>query len=139
MEGQEFEWLGPGEDDVERVPRLNNNDVSVVFRRIPGGFVYEAKIPLARSGRRFYVVGSSPGRTIGVGVETGEFTERRQRQPRNGGGEGMGEEGRRMGGRGGRMPGGRPPGGEASGEPEGSRQPERIKLWTVVTLAAERR
>jgi hypothetical protein len=63
----------------------------------------EIRIPLARNGGRAHGIGTAPGRTIGLGVETPELEPRQNR-------EGPGEEsgsGWRRGGRGGRG-GGRP-------------------------------
>jgi hypothetical protein len=127
----EFEWLGPKDGDIERVPKLNTNDVVLEFRPAPEGFGYELKVPLRTSGRRPYAIGAEPGSRIGVALEVGGMAAA-GRSPAGGDVRGSG----RPSGRPGR--GERPPGGPAPGSEPGSAPRMKSEIsWFRVDLAKQ--
>ena len=124
--GRQFEVLRRGAPPV----RLASQDtlgiqVAVSFQN--GTMVCEMKVPLRSSPSEPFAVGAAPGSPLGVGFETPEF----ERPTFDSGGRGG-------------MPGGAPPegappgGGPPGGMPAGGQpsQPERLDLWTLVTLAS---
>ncbi len=130
----EFEWLGPKEDDIERVPKLNNNEVAVDFTRSLEGFGYELKIPLRATGRRLYAIGAESGSRIGLAIEVGGMPAV-GRSPAAGGAGGSGRPGGRPG-RGERPPGGAPPGETPpGGEPGAAPRMKTEITWFRVELA----
>lgn len=129
---QEFEFLGPGPDDRQRVLRIQGQGVEFHLTATPERFVYEMKIPLAYSSQHPYVVESYAGSVLGVG-----FDSNVQGRPMGGaaGGDnpegvpsGGGRTGR--GGRGGGMPGGMRPGGMQQAGAGAT-----FSFWTHVQLA----
>ncbi len=89
-----------------------------------GMFVYELRIPLRKSDKEPWAVGSEPGRTISLGFESGKPSYGRYMGPR-----GMG------GGMGGRY--GRPEVGDTymgGMGPRGVQIPEDLKVWATVKL-----
>ncbi len=105
---------------------------------IDSTFVYELRVPLARSGAIPFAVGAEPGTTIGLGLETAAPRHPRFGGMRPGGGEGdegpEGGAGGFGGGRRGGFGGGRR--GGAGGPGRFGRGPaEPIKLWLKVALA----
>ena len=65
--------LGPGKDDARSLTRDHLPGVDVAIHAEQGTLQYELKVPLARSGDRPYAIETAPGKTIGVGVETGKL------------------------------------------------------------------
>jgi len=141
-----LEVIGPGKDDRRRLELAFAKTVGLdVASRMPEGvLIYEIRVPLSASGGQPYAVRSTPGATIGLGVETGEMPrpggrggEGGGRQggmgggPPGGGGGGGGRGGGGMGGGGGQggMGGGR------GGGREGMRELKPIKAWTIVHLS----
>ena len=126
--------LGPGKDDARSLMRDHLQGVDVAFRTDQGSVEYELKVPLAHSSDHPYGIDTQPGKTIGIGFETGKLSER-VGERRGGGGFGGGGMG---GGRGGGMGGGRRgPGGGGSHE-GGFQPPKPIKVWTTVTVGPAR-
>jgi len=123
-----IEVAGPSKDDRRRLELAYARTIGldVAARVAEGVLVYELRLPLAVSEAQPYGAKSSPGATIGLGIETAEL-------PKPGG---RGEEGGGGRGRGGM--GGGPPGG-GGGPPDGGRGEMRemkpIKAWATVRLA----
>lgn len=127
----EFEFLGPGANDRQRVARIQGQGVEIHITATPERFVYEMKIPLAYSSQHPYAVESFPGATIGIG-----FDSTPQMRPAEGG-------------PGGDMAGGAPPsggsgGGRAGGRGGGGMRPAGMRqeatdvsfdVWVHVRLA----
>lgn len=126
--------LGPGKDDARSLTHQALAGVDVAVRVDQGVLQYELKVPLARSQDHPYAIGTEPGKTIGVGLETGKF-EQPAHEGRGGGG-GFGGLG---GGRGGGM-GGRGGGGSrgSGGEGRGFEAPKPLKAWATVAIAPVR-
>lgn len=133
---QEFEYIGPGPNDRQRVLRIQGQGVEFQLTARPERFIYEMKIPLAYSSQHPYAVESYAGSVIGVGFDSslqerpmaGEGSGENPGGAPPGGGRTGGGGGR--GGRGGGMPGGSRPGGmqqTAAGA--------TFSFWTHVTLA----
>jgi hypothetical protein len=127
--------VGPGKDDARSLTREHLSGVEVAIHAEQGTLQYELKVPLARSGDHPYAIESAPGKTIGVGVETGKLE-----MPsfgRGGGGRGMGGGGGRgRGGGGGGMGGGRGGGGQRGSERPLPSKP--MKPWATVTIGPVR-
>jgi hypothetical protein len=130
--------LGPGKDDARSLTREHSSGVEVALRSEEGTLHYELKVPLARTADHPYAIETSPGSTIGVGLETGKL-QQHFGAPRGGGfggggggGGGMpgGGHGRGGGGGGGRGGGG---GGQREFQP-----PKPLKPWAIVTIAPVR-
>jgi hypothetical protein len=115
--------LGPGKDEARSLTRDHLVGVDVAVRSDQGVLDYELKVPLTSSSDRPYALGVEPGRTIGIGIETGKMPQRASGESR-GGGFGGGRGGR--GGRGG------------GGQDRDVQPPKPVKVWTLVTLAPAR-
>ena len=100
--------LGASKDDRRRLELAYARTIGldVAARAAEGVLVYELRVPLAVSEAQPYGVKSSPGATIGLGIETAELA-----RPEGRGGEG----GRGRGGMGGGPPGGGGGGGMGGG------------------------
>ena len=151
-----IEVLGASKDDKRRfeLAYARTIGLDVAARMAEGVLVYELRVPLAVTEAQPYGVKSSPGATIGLGIETAELARadrrvvRRRRAavagcgggPPGGGGGGRdglpppGMGGGGMTGGGGGQPGGMG-GGPPGGGREGMREMKPIKVWTVVQLA----
>ena len=119
------------------------NGIAVRTTLDAGVLVYELKVPLRRSEAHAFAVDAAPGDVIGVGLETPEIDREAMRQQMGGRGGGRGGAGGRGGGQGsfggpgsGRGGMGRAGGGPGGRGGFGGQQPEPLKLWTTVTLAA---
>jgi hypothetical protein len=131
--------IGPGKDDARSLTRDHLSGVEVAIRTEQGSLQYELKVPLARTADHPYALGTTTGRTIGVGVETAKRQQRSFGSGRGGGfgggGGGMGGGGR---GRGGGGMGGRG-GGRGGGEGQRGFEPAKpLKGWATVTIAQVR-
>jgi hypothetical protein len=131
----EFVIYGPGKGDVHPRVMGEGKGVDVRVGVTGGAFVYELKVPLARTSEHPYGIGVEPGRSIGVGFVTPEMdkTAMKGGMRMEGGGGGMGG-GPPSGGFGGGPPGG----GGRSGGPMGGGMPgmqEPLDAWIKVTLA----
>ena len=125
------------EDKSTRFPRQAIPRLHVTAKMNAGTLVYELQIPLRTSETHAFAIDAEPGDVIGLGLETPEIDREAMRQGGRGGGRGGG--GRGGGGRGGGGRGGVGGGGQGGrgggGAPQ--QQPETLKLWTIVELAAE--
>jgi hypothetical protein len=124
--------LGPGKDDARSLTRDHLSGVDVAVRTEQGLLEYELKVPLKHTGDRPYAIDAEPGKTIGIGFETGKLAQQASGDRRGGGFGGGGMGGRGGGGMGGRRGGG---GGGSQDRPQ---PPKPIKAWTTVTLAPAR-
>lgn len=134
--------LGPGKDDARSLTREHLSGVDVAIHAEQGTLQYELKVPLARSEDHPYAIETAPGKTIGVGVETGKLQAHASGAGRGGGfgggGGGMGGGGGRGRGGGGGMGGG---GGRGGGGQHGSEPPrpaKPMKPWATVTIGPVR-
>ena len=133
FEDEELEWpkeafkeltiirskaVPPTKIDVGRAKEMG---LEVSATAEAGLFTYELKVPLQAVEENGLAVGASPGQTIGLGFEAGEF---KMRMP--GGGMGRPPMGGSMGRGGGRM----------EGPAMGFGRPERLKIWAIVRLAS---
>ncbi|MBA4311781.1 MAG: hypothetical protein C0417_04030 [Chlorobiaceae bacterium] len=123
----ELDIYGPTEGEHIRMRKQETGGIDVVLRFSRGLLVYEMKIPITDKGTQPYVIGTTAGSTIGVGVETlsNEMPGGRGDRQKMGGGQGGGGMGGR---RGGGMSGGEPRLGKGD-------RPEPLKLWSKVKLA----
>ena len=129
------EILGPGKDDARSLTRDHLSGVDVAIRAEQGILQYELKVPLARTSDHPYAIDTEPGKTIGLGVETGKLQQQSFGDGRGGGGGGgMGGRAGGMGGRGGGGMGGRRGGGEG----RGFQPPKPLKAWATVAIAPAR-
>jgi hypothetical protein len=126
--------LGPGKDDARSLTHQALSGVEVAVREEQGVLQYELKVPLLRSADHPYAIGTEPGKTIGVGLETGKF-EQPSHAGRGGGGFG-GMGGR--GGMGGHGDGGARGGSRGGGEGRGFEAPKPLKAWATVAIAPAR-
>ena len=125
------------EDKSTRFPRQAIPRLHVTAKMNAGTLVYELQIPLRTSETHAFAIDAEPGDVIGLGLETPEIDREAMRQGGRGGGRGGG--GRGGGGRGGGGRGGVGGGGQGGRGGRGApqQQPETLKLWTIVELAAE--
>lgn len=132
--------LGPGKDDARSLTREHLSGVDVAVRSEQGILQYELKVPLARSADHPYAIGTEPGKTIGLGLETGKMQQQSFGQGRGGGFGGGGMGGGGMGGRGGggRGGGGGGRGGRGGEEGRGFQPPKPLKAWATVSIALAR-
>jgi hypothetical protein len=133
----DIEIVGPMEGEHHKMTIAETKGIDVKIENHEGTLVYLVKVPLMDNGQHAYGIGARPGTVVGVGIETGGFTQ----GGRGGGGQGMDEGGGSPGGGGrgggGGFGGGRRRGGGGGGAPQGSSRPqiEPIKFWTKVKLA----
>jgi hypothetical protein len=129
--GDRVDILGPGKDDARSLTRDHLSGVEVGIHAEQGLLQYELKVPLLRTGEHPYAIGTQPGRTIGLGLETGKMQQRRFGEERGGGYGGTG-------GRGGGI--GRHGGGEGrrGEEGRGFQPPKPVKVWATVAIAPAR-
>jgi hypothetical protein len=133
--------IGPGKNDARSLTRDHLSGVEVAIRAEQGTLQYELKVPLARSADHPYALDTTPGKTIGFGLETAKMQQRSFGSERGGGfggggGGGMGGGGRGRGGGGGM--GGRGGGGRGGGGERGVEPPKPLKSWATVTIAPVR-
>ena len=129
--------LGPGKNDARSLTRDHLPGVDVAIGSEQGVLRYELKVPLAQTADRPYAIGSQPGKTISVGIETPKPEQRSFGQEGGGGFGGGGG----MGGRGGGGMGGRGGGGGRRGGGGGEREvqpPKALKGWATLTIAPAR-
>jgi hypothetical protein len=129
--------LGPGKDDARSLTHQFLSGVDVAVRVDQGVLQYELKVPLARSEDHPYAIGTEPGKTIGVGLETGKFQQPSSEGRGGGGGFGGMGGGRGGGGMGGHG-GGRGGSGRGGGEGRGLEPPKPLKAWATVAIAPVR-
>jgi hypothetical protein len=144
----DLEMLGPGKKDIARMPVQEAVGIRVKAIIDSGRIVYELKVPLGRSDKTPYAVGTGSGKNVTIGLETPELSGGKGRgraawrggsaaggempqegdspegEPGAGGGRGFG----RGGGMGGH---GMEPGG-----PGGSSMSQPFRFWVLVHLAS---
>ena len=129
-----LEIYGPAKDDAHSFVPEAAQGIAAKVGQVDGYFVYELKVPLAKTSETPYAIETKPGSVVGLGLETPKIEHP---QGREGGGMG-GRGGGGMGGRGGGMGGhgGYGGGGGGGGRGDGGEAPPQVKLWTTVQLAA---
>lgn len=132
--------IGPGKDDAHSLTRDHLPGLYVAIHNEQGTLQYELRVPLAKTADHPYAIETAPGKTIGVGLETGKMPQRSGGMGRGGGGGGgggMGGGGRgRGGGGGGGM--GRGGGGGGGGRQGEFEKPKPLKSWGTVTIGLVR-
>ena len=139
--GDRVDIIGPGKDDARSLTRDHLPGVGVAIRAEEGTPHYELKVPLARTADHPYAIDTAPGRTIGIGLETGKMPQRSSGAGRGGGGGGgMGGGGMGGGGRGhgGGMGGGGGRGGHGGDGQRDFQPPKPLKVWGIVAIAPVR-
>jgi hypothetical protein len=124
----EFEIIRSEKEPVQRMEFAQAKGLEIKVASSTGLIVYEMKIPLVSNGQDPVAVGVLPGKTVGIGFETGKFdASKMPRSDRGGmpGGGGMG--GRSQGG------GGR---GAMDGTAMRGGIPESLKVWALVQLSS---
>jgi len=122
-----LEVYGPQKDDAHNFVTDMAPGISVKLGQVQGYFVYELKVPLARTPERPYAIEGKTGALIGFGLETPKIETPAGGRP--GGMGGFGGGGGGMGGRGmGRTGGG-------GGDRPQFEPPKPIKLWATIQLA----
>jgi hypothetical protein len=135
----EFEYLGPGENDRQRVSRLQGQGLEMHLTATPERFLYKLKVPLQYSLQHPYSAETHAGANIGVGIETNS-APRMAEGERGGEGRGEGVEGGRPGmgsGRTGGRSGGMGRGGQRTGGAPGAAV--NLNIWSRVQLAEKNR
>jgi hypothetical protein len=136
----DFEYLGPAEQDRQRVSRLQGQGVEMHLTATPERFMYQLKIPLQYSSKHPYAVETRAGAKIGLGIDmtpTQRMMGGSRGEGQEGGGGGMpGTGGGAPGGRGGgRMPGG----GRGGTMPGGGTSTVSISFWSLLQLSEKAR
>ena len=125
----ELEIVRSDKDEPEKMEVAKAKGIGIKVLPSRAGLVYELKIPLAGSDESPIAIGTEPGKTVGIGFETGKLD--------------FGAMARRPGG----MPGGRMPpigggmgrggiGGMGRMGGRGFEMPEDIKIWATVKLSS---
>jgi len=136
----EFEYLGPGDNERQRVSRLQGRGLEIHVTLVPERLLYKLKIPLQYSSQHPYSVETHAGAKIGIGIESNAAPRMAQGEM---GGEGRGEgsaggrPGAGSGRSGGRMPGGMDRGGGQ--RPGASAAIVNFNIWSRVQLAEKAR
>ena len=118
---KELEIIGPGREQVKRIPVAEAPGIEIKLAFSGGLLVYELKVPLATSPQCPWAIGARPGMTIGVGLETPPISSILGRRGPGGGMQ------PRLGG----MPGG----GRFSQDPTLPEPPKGLNLWARINLA----
>ncbi len=123
----ELEILGPGKDELKKMPIAEAKGIDVNVEFSSGMLVYELKVPLIQSEQHPYAIGAEAGSSVGIGLEMSKMKRSEIRRQMSGGRGGGGPMGGMRGGAGGR------------GMTGGSRRyqmPKPLKIWAVVQLAS---
>jgi hypothetical protein len=147
VNSNDFEILGPGDDEKEIVSLAEARDISMKMSSSSGLLIFELRVPLVRDPLHPHGIGTHSANAIGVGVETPKFdfpemTGQGAMRPRGGGHDGGGSG---MEGDGGMPPGGMGQGGRGGhggpgGGPPGDghkRSSTSVVLWARVVLAGK--
>jgi hypothetical protein len=137
-----MEIIGPGKNERSRVSIENATGLSVMANNDGGTITYELRVPIRAADNSGCALNITPGKAVGLGLETGTFEARepnwRGQAERTGGerggGFGRGGFGGGVGGREGRgahRGGGRPP-----GERNRNNNLEPLEFWAKVRLAS---
>jgi hypothetical protein len=135
----------------KEIPMDGTEGPAVAFGVDKGFFIYEFSVPLKESGVRFYGLGATPDKKIGLGLLWGEIDKSSMPEGMGEGGPGGGQGGSPDGGSGGGMPpggggggggmggpGGGGRGGGQGGPPGGGRggfeTPKKQEVWLKVQL-----
>ncbi len=123
----EMEILGPGSDDVHRVPVSSADGILARGSASESGFVYELKVPYTSNERQSYSIHARTGSLLGIGFLTPEMSAAES---------GSGESSAGTGG--GRGRGGRGGGGSSMGSTPDRVQSsvEPLREWMTVQLVA---
>jgi hypothetical protein len=121
-----LEVYGPQKDDAHSFVTEMAPGITVKVGQVEGYFVYELKVPLARSAEWPYAIEAKSGALIGFGLETPKME-----RPSGAGRGGMGG----FGGRGGGMGGSGGMGGHRGGNGGQFEQPKPLRIWATVQLA----
>lgn len=126
--------LGPGKNDARSLTRDHLEGVAVAMKVTDGSLLYELQVPLAADDGHPYAIGTSAGKTVGIGFETPKVN--RPSMSRGGGGIGGGGFGGGGFGGGRRGPGGGGGGGRGGrgGGQRGFEPPKPLKAWGTLTL-----
>jgi hypothetical protein len=138
----EYEIMGAGGKPESRFQIVEKRGIEIKIGRDDDKFLYELKVPLKITGDIAYAVGADTGKTISIGLETGEMKmEKMKMKGDKGSGQGEGQEGDAMsagtgmgGGMGGRQRGGgggRPGGGGGMME-----KSSPLSMWFKVQLSS---
>jgi len=124
----ELEILGPGKDELKKMPIEEAKGIDIHVEFSSGMLVYELKVPLIQSEQHPYAIGAEAGGSVGIGLEMSKM-ERPDMRGEISGGRGIGGPagGIRGGAEGRGMPGG---GGR-------SQVQKPLKIWAVVQLASK--
>ena len=123
--------LGSNKDDERSLTLDHAAGIEAAARIDQGTLRYEVKVPLAKTTDHPYAIGTAPGKTIGIGIET----PKPERSSSGGGGRGYGGGGGGYGGHGGGMGGhSGMHGGEGHGE-GGYQAPKPLNAWGTVALS----
>ncbi len=123
----ELEILGPGKDELKKMPIAEAKGIDIIVEFSSGMLVYELKVPLIQSEQYPYAIGAEAGSSVGIGFETPKMKRSDMRRQMSGGRGGGGTMGGMRGGAGGRG---------MSGGGRRSQMPKSLKIWTVVQLAS---
>ncbi len=118
----ELEIIRPENDAPQKLNLAEAKGIELTAVSSAGLFAYELKIPLRRTGQHPIAVGAEPGKTIGLGIETGKLDLSRMPRGRSGGVPSVG---------------GLPPGGgmrPGAGFGQGPQMLEGPKFWIIVRL-----
>lgn len=125
----EFEILGPGKEDRQRVLFIDAKGINARLGAVQGTIVYELKIPLRKTNEHPIAISTENVKKLGICFETTEPMQDAaggrsiSTRPTGGG---------RSGGRGSGRGGATPPS-DISG---GSQRPESLSLWATVELSS---
>jgi len=121
----EFEIVRSEKEPVQRMEFSQAKGLEIKVASSTGLIVYEMKIPIVQSGQDPVAVGSVPGKTVGIGFETGKVDISKMPRGNRGGMPGGGGAGRPpMGG-----------GGASGGMGMRGGIPEGLKVWALVQLS----
>ena len=127
----ELEFITPGAAKSVRLKVEAAQGLALKASAASGLFIYELKIPLAKTPQTPWAVAAQPGKTIGLGFETS--SEDTGRMGRGGPGDMAGGGRTPMGGS--WMGGGRGTG-DMDGYGPGRELPQELKIWATVRLLA---
>ena len=123
----ELEVLGPGKDEVKKMPIAEAKGIDIIVEFSSGMLVYELKVPLIQSEQHPYAIGAEAGSSVGIGLEAPKMKRSDMSGQMSGGRERGGMTSGMRGGAGGR------------GMPGDGRRPQmrkHLKIWAVVQLAS---
>ena len=69
----ELEILGPGRDELKKMPIAEAKGIDIIVEFLSGMLVYELKVPLIQSEQHPYAIGAEAGSSVGIGLETSKL------------------------------------------------------------------